>query len=143
MAATSRCCLPGRRHRWMNLMSGRVLIVDDDPALLCGYRHALGGMFEILTAANGKEGLGLVRKHDFAAVVSDMRMPGIDGLQFLGLVRDLQPQAVRILLSGFCVDTVKGSINFGLIHGFVDKVRGFDALGHELQAKLKTAASSA
>ncbi|TMK43342.1 MAG: response regulator, partial [Actinobacteria bacterium] len=81
----------------------RVLLVDDDPFLLEGLRRQLRGTFELTTALGGHEGLDLLRtagQGSFAVVVSDYQMPRMNGASFLASVRDVAPDATRMLLSG-------------------------------------------
>jgi putative nucleotidyltransferase with HDIG domain len=85
-------------------MQNRVLFVDDDPVL----RELYGSMgselreqYEIFTASNGKEGVQLLQKNAFDVVVSDLTMPGMDGVQFLGHVVRTQPDSARIIISGY------------------------------------------
>ena len=82
-------------------MNDRVLFVDDEPHILEGYQRALRRSFKIETAGGGEEGL---HKLDclgpYAVVVSDLRMPGTDGVQFLTAAHERHPETVRVLLTG-------------------------------------------
>ncbi len=80
----------------------RVLFVDDDPIVLKGLSMRLGksDKWEVHCAGNGPAALELLAQKPFDAVVSDMRMPGMDGLQLLSLVRERYPQIVRLILTG-------------------------------------------
>jgi len=76
----------------------KILFVDDEPAALCLYRQTLKGEFDISTAAGGGDGLALLRNlGPFAIVISNMQMPGMDGVQFLKRVRQVAPNTVRLL----------------------------------------------
>ena len=82
-------------------MSEKVLYVDDDANILAAYSRMLRKDFEIDTAEGGREGLDLITQAGpFAVVVADMRMPGMDGVEFLGLVKDRCGESVRIMLTG-------------------------------------------
>src|SRR5258708_32345853 len=82
-------------------MSEKILFVDDDTNILEAYRRQLRRQFTIETALGGEEGLEAVRSRGpFAVVVSDLRMPGMDGIQFLSAVREGGPESVRCLLTG-------------------------------------------
>jgi serine phosphatase RsbU (regulator of sigma subunit)/CheY-like chemotaxis protein len=75
--------------------------VDNEPAALNCYRQMLKSEFDIVTAASGEEGLVSLRDHGpFAVVISDMQMVGMDGVQFLKRVRQVAPNAIRLLLTG-------------------------------------------
>jgi HD-like signal output (HDOD) protein len=80
-----------------------VLFVDDEPRILQGLRRMLRPLrkeWEMAFAGSGAEALELVEQQRFDVVVSDMRMPGMDGAQLLSHVRDRSPDTVRIVLSG-------------------------------------------
>jgi CheY-like chemotaxis protein len=82
-------------------MDEAVLFVDDEPHLLEAIARSLRNRFQIHTANSGEEGLRLLQSSGpFAVVVSDMRMPGMSGAQFLAQARDTCPDTVRIILSG-------------------------------------------
>jgi HD-like signal output (HDOD) protein len=81
----------------------RLLFVDDEPLILQGLRRMLFDMedeWDIMTAGSGAEALDMLATTDVDVVVSDMRMPGMDGGQLLRHVKSLHPNAVRIVLSG-------------------------------------------
>ncbi len=81
----------------------RILFVDDEPNILTGLQRMLRSMrgeWEMRFAQSGQEALQLLAEEPFDVVVSDMRMPGMDGAQLLGEVRNNFPQIVRIVLSG-------------------------------------------
>lgn len=81
----------------------RVLFVDDEEAILDGLRAVLRPQrheWEMVFALGGPAGLAELEKSSFDVVVTDMRMPVIDGAQLLARVKQLQPRAVRLVLSG-------------------------------------------
>src|SRR5580698_1004403 len=101
-------------------MDEPVLFVDDEAPLLEAIARSLDNRFRIHTATSGAEGLRVLQSSGpFAVVVSDMRMPGMSGAQFLAQVRDLCPDTVRIILSGQSdlADTV-AAVNDGHIFRF-------------------------
>ncbi|MCA9753515.1 MAG: HDOD domain-containing protein [Gemmatimonadetes bacterium] len=82
----------------------RILFVDDDPAVLQGLRRMLRSMrdeWDMSFAESGERGLELFAENPFDIVVSDMRMPGMDGATFLRRVQELYPNTLRIILSGY------------------------------------------
>lgn len=82
-------------------MKPKVLLVDDDQNLLIPMEMILGGKYDVTTAQSGDEGLATLKaKGPFAVVVSDRQMPGMDGIQFLSLLRQQAPDTVRIMLTG-------------------------------------------
>jgi HD-like signal output (HDOD) protein len=81
----------------------RILFVDDEPSVLDGLRDLLRkdrGRWDMVFAASGEAGLAELLKEPFHIVVSDMRMPGMDGVQFLSQVKSSHPSAARIILTG-------------------------------------------
>ena len=99
-----------------------ILLVDDEPAILDGLRRQLRKMFTVHTAAGGAEALELLESEPVAVVISDMRMPQMNGATFLSKVRTLYPDVVRILLTGQA-DTQAAitAVNEGQIYRFLTK----------------------
>lgn len=86
----------------------RVLFVDDEPELLEAMRvhlHGEGERWDLRFASGASQALSLLAEEPADVVVSDLRMPGMDGAQFLALVRDAYPAAIRLILSGQSDDT--------------------------------------
>lgn len=85
----------------MNATLPRVLVVDDEQNLLMGVARTLRGRFEPVLVASGAEAVHeLDHGAPFDVVLSDMRMPGMDGVQVLAHARKVQPDATRLILSG-------------------------------------------
>jgi HD-like signal output (HDOD) protein/ActR/RegA family two-component response regulator len=81
----------------------RVLFVDDEPRILEGIARMLRPQrerIEVFTAPGGKEALQLLAANSLDVVISDMRMPHMDGAQLLGEIRNQHPRLIRIILSG-------------------------------------------
>ncbi|MFD2233530.1 HD domain-containing phosphohydrolase [Phaeospirillum tilakii] len=104
-------------------MTDRVLLIDDDPHLLSALRRQLDEDFDLTTAAGGEAGIEAVRAGPpFAVVVSDMRMPGLDGIETLSAIRTLAPDTVRMMLTGNAdQQTAIDAINRGAILRFYTK----------------------
>ena len=84
-------------------MNKRILFVDDEPLVLQGIQRSLRSMraeWEIEFANSGQEALEIMTRAPFDVVITDMRMPGMDGAQLLDLVKAQFPRTVRIVLSG-------------------------------------------
>jgi DNA-binding NtrC family response regulator len=79
-----------------------VLCVDDEPLLLDGLERTLRESFEVVTETRPLTALTLLERKelDFVAIVSDMRMPLMDGAKFLSCAAQIAPDAARLLLSG-------------------------------------------
>lgn len=104
-------------------MSERVLFVDDEAAVLEAFHRMLHGSFDLQTATSGGEGLQrLEHEGPFAVVVSDMKMPGMNGAEFLARVRQKSPSTVRMLLTGHAdLHTAIDAVNRGQILHFLTK----------------------
>jgi EAL domain-containing protein (putative c-di-GMP-specific phosphodiesterase class I) len=101
----------------------RVLLVDDDTRILAGLRRQLHRQYEVSTAPGGEQGLATLHADGpFAVVISDMRMPGMDGATFLAHVRAASPRTTRMLLTGQTeLSTAIRAINDGQVFRFLDK----------------------
>ncbi|MEN8821786.1 MAG: HD domain-containing phosphohydrolase [Abyssibacter sp.] len=101
----------------------RVLCVDDEPNLLAGLERTLFGEFDVTTAPGGALGLELIESEPcFAVIVSDMRMPGMDGAEFLAKARERSPDSTRILLTGQAdTESAIAAINHGAIFRYLCK----------------------
>lgn len=98
------------------------MIVDDEPAILQLVSILLRGSYALLTAGNGDEALAMLRTHRVDLVLSDHKMPGMTGVELLRHARDLQPHAVRILMTAFAdLQTVIDAINLAGVNKFVQK----------------------
>ncbi|MBP7777205.1 MAG: response regulator [Acidobacteria bacterium] len=101
----------------------KIVCVDDEPNVLAGLSLHLRRQYQVLTAGSGAEGLDTLRQHaDTAVVISDMRMPGMDGAAFLGRCRGLLPDVSRMLLTGHA-DSASAiqAVNEGQIFRFLVK----------------------
>jgi response regulator RpfG family c-di-GMP phosphodiesterase len=80
----------------------KVLVVDDDPFALRSIAKVLENeSYQVMTAASGSEALDLLRRDSFDLVLTDLKMPGIDGLEILRRGRELAPQAVVLIFTGY------------------------------------------
>jgi diguanylate cyclase (GGDEF)-like protein len=100
-----------------------LLLVDDEPSILSSLKRLLRNEgYRILTANSGSEGLEVLSRAAVDVIVSDQRMPGMTGVEFLRSVRQLYPDTVRIVLSGFTeLQTVTDAVNAGAIYKFLTK----------------------
>ena len=101
----------------------RVLFVDDDASILSALRrsmHRCQDRCESLFAENAADGLAILEQNPVDVVVSDMRMPHMDGAEFLNIIRDKYPGTVRIILSGYAAqDSVMRTV--GPAHVYLAK----------------------
>ena len=119
-------------------MPETILFVDDEPAVLEGYQRLLRQLFQIETAGSGEQALEKLAKNGpFAVVVSDMRMPEMDGAQFLAKVMVKFPQSMRIMLTGNSdLPAAMRAVNEGNIYRFLTKPCEKDELVSILNAAL-------
>ncbi|HTR24703.1 MAG TPA: HD domain-containing phosphohydrolase [Terriglobales bacterium] len=117
-------------------MADKILFVDDEPAVLDGYRRTLHRDFEVDTAVGGEQGLSAIESNGpYAVVVSDMRMPLMNGAQFLARVKQTVPDTVRMLLTGHADLTVAmDAVNEGNIFRFLTKPCEKDTLSKAMTA---------
>jgi DNA-binding NtrC family response regulator len=79
-----------------------ILVVDDEKSILYSIKHVLKNEnYHILTAQNGIEGLALLKKHIVQLVISDHKMPGMTGVEFLKQVKILYPEILTIILTAY------------------------------------------
>ena len=111
-------------------MTEKILIVDDDPAVLQGYDRLLRKELQVTTATGGAAGLTLLKQEGpFAVVVSDMRMPGMNGIEFLLKVQETSPDTIRVMLTGTSeIETAVAAVNQGKIFRFLSKPCGKEML---------------
>ena len=107
-----------------------ILFVDDEPRILTGLRRMLHSMrndFNMSLAPGGLEALEILESQPFDLILSDMRMPGMDGVTLLGEVRKRYPHMIRMALSGQASkETVLTSV--GLVHQYLAKPCDADSL---------------
>lgn len=100
-----------------------ILIVDDEPVVLDALRQTLEREgYQVTTASNAPQAIMFLKEQPFSAVLTDNQMPIMTGLEFLSLVKQLQPDATRILITAVLnLATVIDAINQGEIYRFIAK----------------------
>lgn len=111
-----------------------VLYVDDERPNRIVFEQSLKHEFRIKTMPDAKSALDFLEQEDVAVVVSDIRMPEMDGLEFLTIVRDQHPNALRMVITAFSdIDPILRAINDGLVSRYI--VKPFER--EELQQALR------
>jgi response regulator RpfG family c-di-GMP phosphodiesterase len=120
-------------------MPGKILFVDDEENVLSAYTRVLRKRFQLTTASGGLEALDRIQNEGpFAVVISDMRMPGMDGVQLLGRIKELAPDTVRVMLTGNAdQQTAMDAVNEGAIFRFLTKPCDPEKLAQTLKAALE------
>jgi response regulator RpfG family c-di-GMP phosphodiesterase len=120
-------------------MNEKILCVDDEANILESYQRTLRKHYLIDTALGGEKGLAAVGSQGpYAVIVSDMRMPGMDGIQFLVKVKDMLPDSVRIMLTGQADQyTAIQAVNEGNIFRFLTKPCSPDVMTKALDAGIQ------
>ncbi len=100
----------------------KLLFVDDEERILTALRSVFRANYNVFTAGSGAEAMEFVKRFRPHVVISDQRMPGMNGVEFLRQVKDVSPQAIRMLLTGYSdLASIVGSINDGEVFRFISK----------------------
>ena len=114
-----------------------LLLVDDETNIVSSLKRLLRpDNYHILTANSGQEGLDILTRHEVDVIVSDQRMPGMTGVEFLSQAKALYPNTVRIVLSGYTeLKSVTDAVNEGAIYKLLTKPwDGIQLRGHVEEA---------
>lgn len=100
-----------------------LLFVDDEPNILKSLRRLFRGTdYNVLTAENGAAGLEVLNENPIDLIISDMRMPQMDGAEFLSQAAERWPDTVRILLTGYAdIESTVTAVNKGRIYSYCSK----------------------
>jgi FixJ family two-component response regulator len=120
-------------------MRANILFVDDEPKILQALERQLRKHFSMETAVGAEQGLRAVsNRGPYAVVVSDLRMPEMDGIQFLARVREISPDSVRVMFTGHAdVTAAIAAVNEGNIFRFLTKPCPPESLRNALNAALE------
>jgi len=104
-------------------MNNKILLVDDEINILNSFKRILRNRFPFDVAQSGDEALALIEKNStYAVVVSDMRMPGMDGITLLNKIKEVSPNTTRIMLTGNAdQQTAIDAVNVGDVFKFMNK----------------------
>lgn len=109
---------PGERSR----MKAHVLVIDDEAPVLAALRRLLRREFEVFTANSGAEGLDFMQENEVQVILTDQRMPGMTGVDFLADVKTRHPDATRLLFTGYAdLESVIQAINEGNVYRYLVK----------------------
>jgi len=105
-------------------MTKRILVVDDDERVLFVFHDALvrlGSEYEIVTARNGREALKKAREAPFDLIITDLRMPDMDGIALTEAVRNSSPNVTVIWMTAYGCHTLKAEAARLAVHRCLDK----------------------
>ncbi|HSW12190.1 MAG TPA: response regulator [Solimonas sp.] len=126
------------------VVKARVLFVDDEPRILTTMRMLFRSRYEVFFADSGQAALELLKTQIVDVIVSDQRMPGMTGIEMLRAAKELNPNAMRILLTGYSdLNAIIGSINEGEVFRFVNKPWANDDLSKTVARAVSAAKASA
>ena len=116
-----------------------VMLVDDEESILNSLRRLLRGQpYDVVLATSGAQALEIMATRPIDLVMSDARMPGMDGATLLAEVHRLYPATGRILLTGYAdLTTIIKAINDGQIHRYISKPWNDEELQLVLQQELQ------
>jgi signal transduction histidine kinase len=106
----------------MNPRRHTLLVVDDEVDVLESLRHQFHRGYRVLTSVSGQKAIEILREDDVELILTDQRMPGMSGDQFLREARRLKPDAIRMLFTGYAdMQAVISAVNEGHIFRYIMK----------------------
>jgi DNA-binding NtrC family response regulator len=111
------------RMKGVIVMTDSILLVDDEQGVISALKRVLMDQsYEIFTANSGTEGLNIMKSNRIKLVISDERIPGMSGTEFLTTVNNLFPSTIRIMLTGHAnIQSAMNAVNSGEIYRFFAK----------------------
>ncbi|MBI5741102.1 MAG: response regulator [Nitrospirae bacterium] len=104
-------------------MENSILIVDDDPDVISAIRRSLlDEPYVIFTANSGAAAIEVLKEHRIKLIISDEKMPGMTGTELLATAKNMLPETVRIMLTGYAsIQAAMSAVNSGEIYRFFTK----------------------
>lgn len=103
-------------------MKYKILVVDDEAANLRLLERIFASQYDVITAGSGPEGLEMLAQHDVALIISDQRMPGMTGIEFLQKAAEMRMQCIRIILTGYTdANALIEAVNSRVVYKYVTK----------------------
>lgn len=101
----------------------RILLVDDEKGILKSLTRLLKELeIDLTTVTSGAEALEIIKDQEVSLIISDQRMPGMTGVELLGQCREVSPNTIRILLTGYAdIDATVDAINTGAVRYYLNK----------------------
>ena len=99
-----------------------LLFIDDEPDIVSSLKRSFRRGFNVITATSGSEGIEIIKSQPVDLIISDQRMPDITGDQVLAIAKEVQPDAVRILLTGYSdIEALTNCVNEAQIYKYLTK----------------------
>lgn len=99
-----------------------ILTIDDEPEILSSLNRLLRREYRVLAANSAAEGIELLKQHEVHIILTDQRMPEMEGMEFLDAIKGDYPDAIPMLLTGYAdLDSVIAAINTGNIYRYLVK----------------------
>ncbi len=116
-----------------------IIALDDEPNILSAFQRLFfNESFQIFTTTDYKQALEVLDKENIKIVLSDQRMPDIDGVDFLKMVKERKPDVVRMLITGHTdIKAAEDAINVGQVYSFINKPWNTDELKATISRALK------
>lgn len=106
-----------------------LLLVDDEAEITRTLQRFFRKNYNVFIANNANEAFKLVENNDISVIISDQRMPGMSGVEFLSKVKQMHPDTIRLILTGYSdVEAIIAAINEGSIFRYITKPWNFDEL---------------
>jgi DNA-binding NtrC family response regulator len=100
----------------------QLLLVDDEPMILQSLSLLFEEEYIVHTATNGQQGLRILKEHPISVIIADQRMPKMTGIEFLRQAKEIAPDAMRILMTGYAdLEAIIDSVNVGEVFRYVNK----------------------
>ena len=120
-------------------MKPKILYVDDESINLKLFKLIFSEKYEVFTAENGMQGLEvLANNHDIAIVVSDMKMPGMNGIEFIKTSKPIYPEISYFILTGYEItNEIQEALYTGLIIKYFRKPLNKSEIDSEIELAIK------
>ncbi len=127
----------------MVLPRTKLLLVDDEQLVLSTLLRLFRADYDVQTASSGEEALKMIRQQAFHVVISDQRMPGMKGVDLLRQIKEISPQTMRILLTGYSdLTAIVDSVNEGEVFRYITKPWKNEALRYTVALAAEAAMNS-
>lgn len=99
-----------------------VLYVDDEKSNLTAFKASFRRSYNVFVADSAEAGKKILAENEIEIILTDQRMPGMTGVEFLQSIIELYPESIRILVTGYAdINAIKDAINKGQVYKYVEK----------------------